>query len=80
MLESSVLPRIHPMRLRIAKPFDDPNYIFELKYDGFRALAYVEEYGILSVTLHWPSPFGNTIAAAWASALAVARIICAHQC
>ncbi|MGB7729529.1 MAG: hypothetical protein WBL50_15980 [Candidatus Acidiferrum sp.] len=43
MLESAVLPRIHPMRLRIAKAFNDPEYIFELKHDGFRALAYVEE-------------------------------------
>jgi bifunctional non-homologous end joining protein LigD len=43
MLESGVLPRIHPMRLRIAKPFNDPDYIFELKDDGFPALAYVEE-------------------------------------
>ncbi len=31
------------MRLRITKPFDDPDYIFELKHDGFRALAYIEE-------------------------------------
>jgi hypothetical protein len=23
-------------------PFDDPDYIFELKYDGFRALAVIE--------------------------------------
>jgi bifunctional non-homologous end joining protein LigD len=38
-----VLPRIDPMRLRIAKVFNDPDYIFELKHDGFRALAYVEE-------------------------------------
>lgn len=31
------------MRLtRVAKPFDDPDYIFELKHDGFRALAYIE--------------------------------------
>ena len=31
------------MRLtRVAKPFDDPNYIFELKHDGFRAVAYIE--------------------------------------
>ncbi|MGB7437168.1 MAG: RNA ligase family protein [Candidatus Acidiferrum sp.] len=27
----------------VAKPFSDPDYIFELKHDGFRALAYVEE-------------------------------------
>ncbi len=38
-----MLPRIRPMRLRIAKPFNDPEYIFELKHDGFRALAYIEE-------------------------------------
>jgi hypothetical protein len=31
------------MRLtRIAKAFDDPDYIFELKHDGFRAIAYIE--------------------------------------
>ncbi|MGO9844045.1 MAG: hypothetical protein ACLPZF_23055 [Candidatus Acidiferrales bacterium] len=38
-----MLPRIHPMHLRIAKPFNDPDYIFELKHDGFRALTYIEE-------------------------------------
>jgi bifunctional non-homologous end joining protein LigD len=38
-----VLPRIQPMRLtRIAKAFDDPDFIFELKHDGFRAVAYIE--------------------------------------
>ncbi len=30
-------------RLRIAKRFNGPDYIFELKRDGFRALAYIEE-------------------------------------
>src|SRR5215831_6840310 len=31
------------MRLRLVKePFDNPDYIFELKHDGFRALAYVD--------------------------------------
>ena len=31
------------MRLtRVAKPFDDSDYIFELKHDGFRAIAYIE--------------------------------------
>jgi len=29
------------MRLtRIAKAFDDPDYLFELKHDGFRAMVY----------------------------------------
>jgi bifunctional non-homologous end joining protein LigD len=31
------------MRLRLVKhPFDDPDFIFELKHDGFRATAYIE--------------------------------------
>jgi bifunctional non-homologous end joining protein LigD len=31
------------MRLRLVKQaFDDPDYIFELKHDGFRAVAYLE--------------------------------------
>jgi len=28
--------------LKRAAPFDDPDWIFELKYDGFRALAVIE--------------------------------------
>jgi ATP-dependent DNA ligase len=28
--------------IRVADPFDDPDWIFELKHDGFRALAHVE--------------------------------------
>jgi bifunctional non-homologous end joining protein LigD len=28
---------------RIASPFDHPDWIFELKHDGFRALAYIAE-------------------------------------
>jgi bifunctional non-homologous end joining protein LigD len=32
------------MRLqRVAKPFEDPNHIFELKHDGFRVIAYIED-------------------------------------
>ena len=39
-----VLPSIHPIRLRVTKqPFDSPDYIFELKHDGFRAIAYIEK-------------------------------------
>ncbi len=31
------------MRLRLAKePFDHPDYLFELKHDGFRALVYLQ--------------------------------------
>ena len=28
---------------RLAAPFDDPDWIFELKYDGFRALAVIDQ-------------------------------------
>jgi ATP-dependent DNA ligase len=30
---------------RLRGPFDDPDWIFELKYDGFRALAYMNGGG-----------------------------------
>jgi bifunctional non-homologous end joining protein LigD len=37
------LPKITPIHLlERTAPFDDPNCLFELKYDGFRAVAYVE--------------------------------------
>jgi bifunctional non-homologous end joining protein LigD len=36
-------PPYSPMRLlRIPEPFDHPDFLFEPKIDGFRALAYVE--------------------------------------
>ena len=38
-----MLPR-RPMRLRLVKePFDYPDYIFELKMDGFRAMVYIRD-------------------------------------
>jgi bifunctional non-homologous end joining protein LigD len=38
------LPRIQPLRLgRRASAFNDPDWLFELKWDGFRALAYIEQ-------------------------------------
>lgn len=38
-----MLPTVLPMRLsRRLKSFDSADYLFELKHDGFRALAYVE--------------------------------------
>lgn len=40
--------RAHPILIpqplqRLREPFDDPDWLFELKYDGFRALAYIED-------------------------------------
>jgi ATP-dependent DNA ligase len=38
------LPRVQPIVPTSRKePFDDPEWLFELKYDGFRALCYLEQ-------------------------------------
>jgi bifunctional non-homologous end joining protein LigD len=38
-----MLPTVVPMRLsRRLKSFDSADYLFEIKHDGFRALAYIE--------------------------------------
>jgi hypothetical protein len=37
-----MLPRLLPMLAVPAAPFDSPEYSFELKWDGIRALAAVE--------------------------------------
>jgi bifunctional non-homologous end joining protein LigD len=35
--------RYHHVELRLVKePFDHPDYIFELKHDGFRAITYIQ--------------------------------------
>jgi bifunctional non-homologous end joining protein LigD len=40
------LPIIEPMKLsRIAAPFDNPDFVFELTHDGFRSLAYISDGG-----------------------------------
>jgi len=39
-----MLPRLSPLPLgRITEPFDGRDWLFQLKYDGFRALLYVED-------------------------------------
>jgi len=41
---TSVLQQFQPIALgRKAEPFSHPDWIFEIKWDGFRALAYVHE-------------------------------------
>src|SRR5262245_17213499 len=38
-----MIPRISALELQqIPKPFDHPDWVFEIKYDGFRALARIE--------------------------------------
>ena len=29
--------------IQVSAPFDDPDFLYEVKFDGFRALAYVED-------------------------------------
>lgn len=42
-LDAKMLPELTPMRLmRQREAFDHPDWLFEVKFDGFRALAYVE--------------------------------------
>src|ERR1700730_14942760 len=39
-----MLPRVQPINpSRIAAPFDHADFVFELKHDGFRAVAYIED-------------------------------------
>ena len=39
-----MLPRIQPIApIRRPVPFDDPDWLFDLKYDGFRGLCYLEQ-------------------------------------
>ena len=62
--------------LKRAAPFDDSDWLFELKYDGFRALAVIEYGGaqLLSRNGHPFASFadlGKQIAAALPSARAV---------
>ena len=38
------LPRVQPIiPTRRKEPFDDPDWLFEFKYDGFRALCYLDQ-------------------------------------
>ena len=41
-----ILPRVQPIiPTRRKEPFDDPDWLFDFKYDGFRALCYIEQGG-----------------------------------
>ena len=39
-----MLPRVQPIApIRRPEPFDDPEWVFDLKYDGFRGICYLEQ-------------------------------------
>jgi len=42
VVEVSLPEHIEPMLARIGTPFDDPQHLFEIKWDGVRAITYVE--------------------------------------
>jgi len=42
---------IHPMLASVTeKPFDDPNWFFEIKWDGYRAVAFIEDGSVRLVS------------------------------
>ena len=44
MRRPTALPKIEPMELvRQTTPFDGAGWLFEVKYDGFRSLAYIDK-------------------------------------
>lgn len=66
ILHSMTLPRnLRPMRLsRRSKPFDSDDFLFELKHDGFRSLAFIESGGcqLVSRNGHSFTKFGDLCA------------------
>jgi ATP dependent DNA ligase-like protein len=43
---TTALPRVRPLALkRRAQAFDNPNWLYEIKYDGFRALLEIDDAG-----------------------------------
>ncbi len=49
------LPKVKPMPLvERSEPFNHPEWIYEIKYDGFRALAYIDsgQYQLASPALY----------------------------
>ena len=65
-----MLPRIKPMRLRLARePFDNPEYLMEWKADGFRAIAYVENGEAKLVSRNLKSSVSSLSAPHWRPSL-----------
>lgn len=66
---------IHPMLLKeIDKPFNDKNYIYELKYDGIRALMYISANTFKLITRN-----GNDIAKTYPELKTIQNIVGKHK-
>jgi ATP-dependent DNA ligase len=51
------LPQVSSLKLaRLREPFDHPDWVFELKHDGFRSIAYVDGDGCRLVS-RWTNCF-----------------------
>jgi ATP-dependent DNA ligase len=61
------LPRFDSAQLTLFRvPFDDPDFLFELKVDGFRALAYIDD-GNCELVSRRRNPYKRTFMAPRAS-------------
>ena len=38
-----MLPRVQPIAPRRTEPFEHPEWVFDVKYDGFRGMCYLEQ-------------------------------------
>jgi ATP-dependent DNA ligase len=81
ILEALQLPQFTPMPLgRIPEPFDHPDWVFEIKYDGFRALPYVDDScTLVSRKAHrfkFPELSANIAAAAPCPVVLDSEIVC----
>jgi bifunctional non-homologous end joining protein LigD len=80
-------PAIIPVPLKLyGEVFDDPEWIYEIKHDGFRALAFIE-HGACRLVSRWENEFrrfpslGQSLVAALAphSAVLEGEIVCVNQ-
>ena len=63
--------KISPMLAKASAPFDNPNYLFEIKWDGERAIAFVEDgkivrlqnRGLQDVSSRYPEIIGSPVEA-----------------
>ena len=65
---------------RLPEPFDHPDWLFEVKYDGFRAIAYVDGTCTLvsqkGHTLTFPEPCADIARTASRPAVLDGEIVC----
>jgi len=79
------LPHVTPMQLSlVAKPFNNPDWLFEWKGDGFRALVYISDGSckLVSRKANTYKTFGNlrdALARLKATAILDGEIVCLDE-